>query len=217
MRKINRIFYFSVEGQTERQYLQWLQKTINADSSAQCKVKLEAKVEKNPVSYVKQLTSLERTTVTHVFDYESNDAEHQLQFRNTLDQMRKASQLGKSVKYKLGYSNYTFELWIILHKSNCNTPLSHRRQYLQAINRAYHTTFESLDEYKREENFGRILGMLSLDDVRQAIRRSEAIEAENQEHGYTLQQYKGFEFYKENPSLSIWRAIKNILSLCGLL
>jgi len=137
VRKINRIFYFSVEGQTERQYLQWLQKTINADSSAQCKVKLEAKVEKNPVSYVKQLTSLERTTVTHVFDYESNDAEHQLQFRNTLDQMRKASQLGKSVKYKLGYSNYTFELWIILHKSNCNTPLSHRRQYLQAINRAY--------------------------------------------------------------------------------
>ena len=59
MRKINRIFYFSVEGQTERQYLHWLQKTINADSSAQCKVKLEAKVEKNPVSYVKQLTNLE--------------------------------------------------------------------------------------------------------------------------------------------------------------
>lgn len=32
--------------------------------------------------------------------------------------MESAQNLGKSIKYKLGYSNFTFELWMILHKND---------------------------------------------------------------------------------------------------
>ena len=53
MRKLNQTYYFSVEGQTERCYLQWLQKTINAAPDTKYTVKLNVKVEKNPVSYPK--------------------------------------------------------------------------------------------------------------------------------------------------------------------
>lgn len=37
-----------------------------------------------------------------------------------MDNMKKAEQLGKQIKYKSGYSNFTFDLWIILHIADCN-------------------------------------------------------------------------------------------------
>lgn len=115
MRKENRTYYFSVEGDTEQWYLEWLQKTINATPSATCTVK-----------------------------------------------------------------------------------------------------FENLEQYKSEANFKRILSRLTLDHVQQAIRRSKAIMQRNRELGYRLQQYKGHQYYKENPSLLLWEQIERILQVCGI-
>jgi uncharacterized linocin/CFP29 family protein len=74
-----------------------------------------------------------------------------------------------------------------------------------------------MDEYKHEDNFKRCLSQLSLDDVRKAIERSEHIMDENKQRGYVLQRYKGFTYYKENPSLAVWEAIKKILRDCKVL
>ena len=38
--------------------------------------------------------------------------------KNTLSSMKKAAGIKRVKKYYLGYSNYSFDLWIILHKSN---------------------------------------------------------------------------------------------------
>ena len=38
----------------------------------------------------------------------------------------------------------------------------------------------------------------------------------NEENGYNLENYKGYKFYKENPSLSIWEIIERILCECDL-
>ncbi len=95
--------------------------------------------------------------------------------------------------------------------------LVHRRHYLEHLNRAYDEGFESLDEYKQEDGFRRVLAKLTLGDVRQAIRRAEAITQKSQADGCVLQQYKGYEYYRENPSLSVWRSIRQILDDCGLL
>lgn len=38
----------------------------------------------------------------------------------------------------------------------------------------------------------------------------------NRTAGYKLQQYKGYAYYRENPSLSIWEQIERILVECGL-
>lgn len=104
-----------------------------------------------------------------------------------------------------------------MHKSDCNGTLAHRSQYLAPLNRAYGEKFENLDQYKHETHFKRVLGKLCLDDVRQAIRRSKVIMGRNKEAGYALQQYKGYQYYKENPSLSIWEIIEKILRECELL
>ncbi|MGI6120560.1 MAG: RloB domain-containing protein [Desulfosporosinus sp.] len=216
--KENRKYYFTVEGETEQWYLQWLQGVINAEPSSKYrKIYIDCPIQKDPMKRAKLLITLGKIEITHMFDYESNEEIHTTQFRTTLDRMKQAQTIGKSIKYQLGYSNFTFELWMLLHKIECNGHLNHRKQYIAFINRAYEENFRNLDQYKQENNFKRVLSKLNLDNVRTAIRGSKAIMQKNQENGLVLQQYKGYRYYKENPSLSIWAAIEKILHDCGLL
>lgn len=216
MRKETRKYYFSVEGETEKWYLDWLQKTINAIPESKYNVKLDAKIQKDLLARVKGMTLLKQTEITHVFDRKNEDSIHTKQFQETLDRMSDAEQLGKDINYKLGYSNFTFELWIILHKADCNGAKTNRKQYLSDLNKAYGEKFEDLNEYKRENDFKRILKKLTIEDVISAVRRAETIMKRNEESGYRLQQYKGYSFYKENPSLSVWEIVDKILKECEI-
>ncbi len=216
MRKEARKYYFSVEGETEKWYLDWLQKTINATPKSRYNVKFDSKIQKDPLARAKGITLLGKTEITHIFDRESEEDDHMKQFQRTLDRMREAENLGKEIAYKLGYSNFTFELWMILHKADCNEAKAHRSQYLSDLNRAYDEKFGNLKEYKNESNFRRILKKLTIDDVISAVERSRAIMKRNEENGYKLQQYRRYDFYKENPSLSIWNIIGKILGECNL-
>lgn len=214
----NRKYYFTVEGETEKWYLQWLQSTINAAPTSKFRrIAIDCPVQKDPLKRAKSLVSLEKTKITHIFDYENNDDIHTTQFLTTLTRMKNAQNLGKSINYQLGYSNFTFELWMLLHKIDCSGAISHRRQYLSFINRAYNENFENLDQYKHENNFKRVLSKLSLDDVCKAISRAKSIMQNNKNNLLILHQYKGYKYYKENPSLSIWEEIERILLDCNLL
>lgn len=217
LRKERITYYFSVEGETEKWYLDWLQKTINSQESTKYFVKLESTVQKNPLETVKRMNIIGPTEIAHFLDYESNDDEHVQNFIHVLDQMKLAQSSGKSINYRLGYSNYTFELWIILHKQDCRRQLSHRSQYLEYINHAFNEHFGSLSEYKQKDNFKRILDKINIEDVKKAIERSKAITLHNKDAGYVLQQYKKYKYYKENPSLSIWEIIEEILKKCVLM
>ena len=160
MRKLTKKYYFSVEGETEKWYLDWLQDLIN-NSDASCKVSFNSKVEKDPVKYVKGLSIQGKTTVFHFYDYESNESDYQKQFEKVMDRMREAENLGKTIKYQFGYSNFTFDLWIILHMTNCNASFSHRKQYITPINRAFGEKFQNMDVWKK--------GMIR---VRNGLRRT---------------------------------------------
>lgn len=216
-RKRVKKYFFSVEGETEKWYLLWLSKMVNSMENAAFKVAFDCKIEKDPLKRVKVLSNTTETEIVHLSDYESDEEAHVKQFTDTMDRMGKAMNLGKQIIYKFGYSNFTFDLWIILHKIDCNGALSHRKKYLSYINRAFGTNFKSMTEYKREDNFNDCLNKLSLDDVIRAIKRSERIMAKNAKNGYKLHEYKGFKYYKENPSLSVWEAIKNIMTDCKLI
>lgn len=74
-----------------------------------------------------------------------------------------------------------------------------------------------MDDYKHENNFKRILGKTSLQNVIDAVKRSKMIMKRNLENGYILQKYKGYEYYNENPSLAIWEIIERVLNDCGLI
>lgn len=66
MRKENYTYYFSVEGETEKWYLEWLQGCINASADAKCTVKLDVKIQKDPLVRVKSMTILGKTEITRL-------------------------------------------------------------------------------------------------------------------------------------------------------
>lgn len=216
-RKCSKKYYFSVEGETEEWYLLWLKNLINSTEAAAFKVAIDCKIEKDPLKRAKGLLTTTKTEIYHFSDYESDKEEHVKQFTDTMDRMKAAMGLGKHITYKFGYSNFTFDLWIVLHKADCFGSLTNRKNYLSHINRAYGEKFESMDDYKHEDNFKRCLKKLSLNDVINAIERSEKIMDNNLASGYVLQKYKGFSYYRENPSLMVWEVIKKILKDCKLI
>ena len=204
-------YYFSVEGETEKWYLDWLQDEINKNPAAGSRVSFNCQIQQNPLKRAKSLTITDKVEIWHLSDYESDEEVHMKQFTETMDRMAETKDLKKQITYKFGYSNFTFDLWIILHKMDCRGAFSHRRQYITPINKAYEESFENMDEFKREANFKRCLMQLSLEDVISAVNRAKAIMKINAQNGYTLHQYKGYSYYKENPSLMLWEIIEKIL------
>lgn len=83
-----------------------------------------------------------------------------------------------------------------LHKTECNGSLNFRHQYLGAINRAYDEHFSTMDEYKQEANFKRLLGKLTLADVWTAVERAERIMKKNKETGYHCSSTADMSFIK---------------------
>lgn len=213
-RKIVRKYYFSVEGETEKWYLEWLARAINDAPTAEAAVKFDVKVCKDPVSRVKQLAPSPKE-IFHVFDIESQEQVHVEQTLKTLDRLKKASSL-KSTEYVIGYSNYSFELWIVLHKVDGRAPLSHRRQYLKAINKAFGTQFEDLHEYKHEDKFKKVLAQLSLEDALSAVVRAKDI-MKMVEQDFKPIVRSGYRYFRENPSLSLHTVVGKILAECGLI
>lgn len=210
-------YCFSVEGETEKWYLDWLEAQINLQEETKFKVKFKAEVQKDPVSYAKKLTVQRRTTVWHLSDIEGSTPSHIQSIENTLGRLKDAKNLGKDITYHWGYSNLSFDLWMILHKQNCNAELADVTRYLNHINRAFGEQFESMKEYKEEYNFKHCLGKLSLPEVLSAIERARTIMQRNERDGYLLSQFKGYQYYLHNPSLDLWQPIEKILRDCGLL
>ena len=217
-KKENRRYVFTVEGETEQWYFDWLQERINTCDESKYTVSIVSKVQQSPKKYAKTVNPIATPKVTHICDYESNDAVHVTKFKNILSELKEAnSTIGRKFKYSFGYSNFTFELWIVLHKQTCNGILTHRTQYLSHINRAFGENFENLDQYKHKDNFKRCLSKLSLNDVKTAIMRSKKLMEIKVSNGEYPEQYKGFKYYKENPALTIWEPVEAILRECELL
>ena len=111
--KARKKYYFSVEGQTEELYFEWLEKEINKCPDTSCRVSFDCQVEPDPIKRIKKMNIIGKTEIWHIYDYESNGLEHRKRFFDTIDKMTKAERMGKQVKYLLGYNNLTFDLWMI--------------------------------------------------------------------------------------------------------
>lgn len=209
-------YYLNVEGETEKWYFLWLQNMINNSSESRFNVRFNIGVKKDPVKHVKNITIIKDLQIICIFDRESQSKEDTNLFRAALDKMKEAENLGKTVKCKLGYSNLSFELWMILHKTDSFAPQNSCDNYLRLINGAYDRAFESLKIYKQERNFNYLLQSLNINDVIEAVERGRII-MENCAKNSAIKEYKGYKFYDENPSLSIHEIVARILKECGLM
>lgn len=209
-RKCKKEYLFSVEGETEKLYLEKLQQLINNRNKNH--VIFRIKVETTPSRYVKNLTTLKKQSkLYHICDIEDPSEENTLRLRKLMKDLQDAPKI-KGANYVLGYSNITFELWIILHKSDCNTKCNKCSRYLTKINEHFQEEFPSLKSYKEERNFKKCLDKLTLEDVRSAIQRAEQIQQNCESNLSHKEVHCGFSYYLDNPSLSIHLIIKQILN-----
>ncbi|MBP1566725.1 MAG: RloB domain-containing protein [Oscillospiraceae bacterium] len=214
-RKETKQYTLTVEGNTEKWYFEWLQKEINSFDTAKYKVKINLSIQQYPLSYAKKLNAKSTPFVVHICDIEGNIREDIEKFETVLSELKEAKEQ-KRIEYRLGYSNFTFELWMILHKQNCSGSFTDRSKYLNPINSAYDENFIDLKTYKKEENFKRCLSKLNITDVKKAVERSKRIMDNNKKNGNIVKQYKGFKYLPDNPSLTIWEIVEQILNECKI-
>ena len=212
-RRKSKEFYFSVEGETEKWYLEWLQKLINASEEKTNNAVFRIK-KAGPISFAKDAKVPFGAKVNHFFDYEG--IENESEFIKVLDKMREAEELGKGIEYVSCYSNLTFELWIILNTDAPISSMDNKNGYLPIINKVFEKSYEGLKEYKEEKHFKAILALLTLDDVKAAVLRAEEIMKSNSKNK-TPVQHKKWKWYRDNPSTEVGAAIKDILRECGLM
>ena len=214
-RKENRRYVFTVEGECEARYLKYLQQLINSSKESTCTVEIKAFITSDPYKTAKAFNCITTPQLYHLCDVESQEQEHIVKFQKILKGLSTIKK-EKKIQYDLGYSNFTFELWMILHKNICNGCLTHRKDYLTFINREYHMNFLTLKDYKEEHNFQRCLEQLTLSDIKDAIARAKTIMKQRQEDN-VLVKTSGYLYYKKNPSLNIWKSIERILKDCALI
>lgn len=213
-------YNISVEGETEKWYFEHIKNLINKHEKAKFRVGYNPKIDTSPLSFSKTIKETKLKSF-HICDYESNEEIHVNKFKKVLDELKELRKKNGSYKYiksySLGYSNFTFELWMVLHKIQCYTPLNHRKQYVTHINNAYGTKYQFIDEYKSEDKFKKILSTIEIDDVINAVSNARKIRAKNMESEKRHNEYTGFYYYKDNPDLTIHEVVETILKDCKIL
>lgn len=219
-RKLNSTYTLTVEGECEKYYFEHLLKLINNDPSnvKTCVFKPSISFKK-PSSMARGISN-KSGVFFHIQDIEDyENFFQQNKFKDLIKDISDANKVSKNLSYTLGYSNFTFELWIILHKINLTLSVAHRKDYLQHINIAYGTRYSRLKDYKSEVEFKKILQAITLDDVRNAITRANTIrDANNNGTTSTAHQkkvkYSNYEFYSQNPDLDIQRIVGRMIDDC---
>lgn len=206
-------YLFAIEGDTEKYYLEWLAKQINNTPNATSKCTIPSPQKgKDPSAIRRYFNNLYKETVYYLIDKECyNDEDEFKEFLRKLTPTKRE----KSIVFQLGYSNISFELWILLHKTNFSKPVEKPKDYLKHINKAFNFSFKNLEQYKKETNFKNLLSKLTLDDVINAIERAYEIQGINKQ-ACKQESFCKYEYYKENPSLSIHEIIDKILKDCGI-
>lgn len=221
-RNESRQFHMSVEGvNCEKLYFEHLAKLINASGRNKYNLKISPRA-MTPMQYAKR-TAYKfvdkrkggNLPYIHIQDIEDfYDTEQRQKFYGTIDEMRKAERTF-GISYRLGYSNYTFELWMLLHVANMTSSMTNRAAYLQPINQHFHRNYSSLDDFKDATEFQRILDrFITLDTVFHAVSRAEQIVENNVRQNKRKTTYCKVEFYPDNPDVSVHKIVQMILDVC---
>lgn len=141
-----------------------------------------------------------------VFDHDGKD-----------DAFKKALDLSAENNVAHGYSNICFELWLILHKTDCKRMVYKGADYWPDMQKVYGLhNMDSFDDCKNEKNCAKILSQISLDDVKMAIKRAKRIAKDNADTKTAHGSSKRGKKYYDNPDLSIHLVVEEMLTVIGV-
>lgn len=204
MNKEYKRYFFMVETEIEKLYFDRLQKLINESDKSKYNVNIITIVQPSAMKYATTGKPVNASKETD----ESNNIVNNPKLQELVLKMKEINP-NRRKKYNIGYGNYSFELWMLLHKQMCNEVLSDKTKYLKDINNSYDVEFNDLEEFN--DNFKYCLDKINLNNVEKAIERSKQIMNNKIINEDTQEQCKNI------PTLTIWEYVEEILTECGLL
>lgn len=144
-----------------------------------------------------------------LFDYDFKEEEFR---RNIMicEQLQRKSRKEKGKNVYYAYSNVNIDLWFILHKEDFNRPVASNDAYVNDARRIYGLSHEA--NIKEKATLDRILMQITLEDVKQAIRRAEQIRNSKLESDCFM---VGNVACYGNPDFSLHDFLKIVLQDCG--
>lgn len=136
-----------------------------------------------------------------VFDYDGKKEKYE-----------EAIDLAMDKQITLGYTNYCFDLWLILHKEDYICSVNSSDGYIEELRRVY--GLKDNANVKKRDQVKAILEKINLEDIKAAIRRAEMIVASNleKEANKTMKEYE----YYDNPDTQMHEMLKSVFSKTGI-
>lgn len=194
------------EGQQERMYFDHLAKLIK--DFPKKVVKFNTFID-SPHRLEKRYEEYDSAAI---FDYDFNETEfyRNIEICNQLNKKLKPTKRNSGRHIYHAYSNVNFDLWLILHKQDYNKRVSKNDAYINDVRRVY--GLKRADDIKSEDVINKILGQITLKDVKEAIKRAENIriikeESDSKNIFNTL--------IYENPDFSIHEFLRFVLEDSG--
>lgn len=147
-----------------------------------------------------------------VFDFDNNDVE----FKRNIEICNKLNKKLKPSKRKSGrhiyhaYSSVNFDLWLILHKEDFRRSVTRNDAYITDVRRIF--GLSPTDNIKKENIIKKILGQITLDDVKKAIQRADNIRMRKDQGDCTK---IGNTTVYSNPDFSIHEFLRAVLEDSG--
>lgn len=208
-------FIISCEGETEVFYFNHLQNLLKVEG-----YKIEIKAKKQTVSSIIKsqqglYSQLGEKIIAKVEDIEASNEETRTRLEKSVKAINTASKHVK--RAQLYISNISFELWLLLHKSDMVKKVDKVNDYLPFINKNYRKKFDSLCDYKQQKNLYGIIQSINLDDVKRAVKRARMIRNCNtKNNSHAKVNINGFEYFSCNPDLSVHELVRDILYELGI-
>ena len=131
---------------------------------------------------------------------------------------KKSNPIKECLQYNISVEGINWELLYFEHlkklinecekaKKECN---------ISSYDLAY-SNYTKIDEYKAVAEFTKILSSIALDDVITAVKRGHVIRNNHINNKDHIEAYKKFNFYRDNPDMTIHIIVEKILEECKII
>lgn len=145
--------------------------------------------------------SIGKENKVSVFDYDGKKTKYE-----------EAIDLAKENKIELGYSNYCFDLWLILHKEEYTDVVENQDGYADKIRQVY--GLDANANIKKEKRVKEIVEQLNLRDIKNAILRAEKIVSNN--HSRNANTTPNGNVYYDNPDTQMHTLLQFLIGKVGV-
>lgn len=200
-----KLFIIGCEGKNqERIYFQNLKRVINRIENRKYNVNFNyaEPFGGDPLCVVDRTIhkSIGKKNKASIFDYDGKTAKFE-----------EAINLANVHNVNVGYSNYCFDLWLILHKEDYVTVVKNQNDYEGDVKRVYNLPQST--NIKHRNTVRRICDQLDLASIVKAIKRFERLEPTlNRKRNVTTSE----SVYYSNPDTSMPKLLRYIFNEAGL-